>query len=95
MSYRYGHTVKDDGDVFVRLIKDASATTSEAAVPGAFMVDLFPSRESENDMTLDHIIDIDLPLDSQVRSGVDAWCWVQAKSSCMAQTRPRHDRFTL
>ncbi|KZV60973.1 cytochrome P450 [Peniophora sp. CONT] len=39
----YGHTVKDDQDPFVRLVKDASATTSEAAVPGAFMVDLFPT----------------------------------------------------
>ena len=41
----YGHTVKDDQDPFVRLVKEASATTSEAAVPGAFLVDLFPSRE--------------------------------------------------
>ncbi|VDC00278.1 unnamed protein product [Peniophora sp. CBMAI 1063] len=39
----YGHTVQDDQDRFVRLVKEASATTSEAAVPGAFLVDLFPS----------------------------------------------------
>jgi hypothetical protein len=41
---RYGHTVVDNNDPYVRLVEEASKTTSEAAVPGAFLVDLFPSR---------------------------------------------------
>ncbi|KAF8483509.1 cytochrome P450 [Russula ochroleuca] len=39
----YGHTVVDNNDPYVRLVEEASKTTSEAAVPGAFLVDLFPS----------------------------------------------------
>ncbi|KAI0066963.1 cytochrome P450 [Artomyces pyxidatus] len=39
----YGHTVVDDQDPYVRLVEKASQSTSEAAVPGAFLVDLFPS----------------------------------------------------
>ncbi|KAI0319836.1 cytochrome P450 [Amylostereum chailletii] len=39
----YGHTVKDNTDRYVRLVEAASASTSEAALPGAFLVDLFPS----------------------------------------------------
>ena len=41
----YGHTVKDDKDPFVRLVEAASASTSEAAVPDAFLVDRLPSRK--------------------------------------------------
>lgn len=41
---RYGHTVVDNDDPYVRLVEEASKSTSEAAVPGAFLVDLFPSR---------------------------------------------------
>jgi hypothetical protein len=41
---RYGHTVADNNDPYVRLVEEASQSTSEAAVPGAFLVDLFPSR---------------------------------------------------
>ncbi|SRR6266446_2894390 len=41
---RYGHTVIDNNDPYVRLVEEASQSTSEAAVPGAFLVDLFPSR---------------------------------------------------
>ncbi|KAI0002554.1 cytochrome P450 [Russula compacta] len=40
---RYGHTVVDNNDPYVRLVDEASRSTSEAAVPGAFLVDLFPS----------------------------------------------------
>jgi hypothetical protein len=43
---RYGHTVVDNNDPYVRLVEEASQSTSEAAVPGAFLVDLFPSRAS-------------------------------------------------
>lgn len=39
----YGHTVSDNNDPYVRLVEEASQSTSEAAVPGAFLVDLFPS----------------------------------------------------
>jgi len=39
----YGHTVVDNNDPYVRLVDEASRSTSEAAVPGAFLVDLFPS----------------------------------------------------
>ncbi|KAH9975380.1 cytochrome P450 [Lactifluus volemus] len=39
----YGHTVVDSNDPYVRLVDEASRSTSEAAVPGAFLVDLFPS----------------------------------------------------
>ncbi|KAI9465876.1 cytochrome P450 [Lactarius psammicola] len=39
----YGHTVVDNNDPYVRLVEEASRSTSEAAVPGAFLVDLFPS----------------------------------------------------
>ncbi|KAI0300588.1 cytochrome P450 [Multifurca ochricompacta] len=39
----YGHTVVDNDDPYVRLVDEASRSTSEAAVPGAFLVDLFPS----------------------------------------------------
>ncbi|KAI0260713.1 cytochrome P450 [Gloeopeniophorella convolvens] len=39
----YGHTVIDNNDPYVRLVDEASKSTSEAAVPGAFLVDLFPS----------------------------------------------------
>ncbi|KAI0052748.1 cytochrome P450 [Auriscalpium vulgare] len=39
----YGHTVVDDKDPYVRLVEKASQSTSEAALPGAFLVDLFPS----------------------------------------------------
>lgn len=39
----YGHTVVDNNDRYVRLVSEASRSTSEAAVPGAFLVDLFPS----------------------------------------------------
>jgi hypothetical protein len=41
---RYGHTVAENNDPYVRLVEEASQSTSEAAVPGAFLVDLFPSR---------------------------------------------------
>ncbi|KAI0001214.1 cytochrome P450 [Russula vinacea] len=40
---QYGHTVVDNDDPYVRLVEEASKSTSEAAVPGAFLVDLFPS----------------------------------------------------
>ncbi|KAI0295706.1 cytochrome P450 [Russula brevipes] len=40
---QYGHTVVDNNDPYVRLVEEASQSTSEAAVPGAFLVDLFPS----------------------------------------------------
>lgn len=43
-SIRYGHTVAENNDPYVRLVEEASQSTSEAAVPGAFLVDLFPSR---------------------------------------------------
>ncbi|KAI0031851.1 cytochrome P450 [Vararia minispora EC-137] len=39
----YGHAVKDYYDPYIQLVKEASASASEAAVPGAFFVDLFPS----------------------------------------------------
>ncbi|ETW78166.1 cytochrome P450 monooxygenase 95 [Heterobasidion irregulare TC 32-1] len=39
----YGHTVVDGNDPYVHLVDKASQSTSEAAVPGAFLVDLFPS----------------------------------------------------
>ena len=41
---RYGHTVAENNDPYVQLVEEASQSTSEAAVPGAFLVDLFPSR---------------------------------------------------
>lgn len=41
---RYGHTVVDNTDPYVRLVSEASRSTSEAALPGAFLVDLLPSR---------------------------------------------------
>lgn len=44
--HRYGHTVVDGNDPYVHLVDKASQSTSEAAVPGAFLVDLFPSRKS-------------------------------------------------
>ena len=43
-SISYGHTVVGNNDPYVRLVEEASQSTSEAAVPGAFLVDLFPSR---------------------------------------------------
>ena len=45
-SNSYGHTVVDKNDQYVRLVSEASRSTSEAAVPGAFLVDLFPSRKT-------------------------------------------------
>lgn len=41
----YGHTVVDEKDPYIRLVEAASQSTSEAAVPGAFLVDLFPSMK--------------------------------------------------
>ncbi|KAK0205290.1 cytochrome P450 [Desarmillaria ectypa] len=41
----YGHTVVDENDPYIRLVEAASQSTSEAAVPGAFLVDLFPSMK--------------------------------------------------
>ncbi|THH10178.1 hypothetical protein EW146_g8450 [Bondarzewia mesenterica] len=38
----YGHTVTGVNDIYVRLVDEASKSTSEAALPGAFLVDLFP-----------------------------------------------------
>lgn len=39
----YGHDVVDGDDHYVRLNEEASLSTSIAAAPGAFLVDLFPS----------------------------------------------------
>lgn len=41
----YGHTVVDEKDPYIRLVEAASQSTSEAAVPGAFLVDIFPSMK--------------------------------------------------
>ena len=41
-SIRYDHTVADNNDPYARLVEEASQNTSEAAVPEAFLVDLFP-----------------------------------------------------
>jgi hypothetical protein len=43
LSLTYGIKVQDGEDSFVNLIEDANANFNAATVPGAFMVDFFPS----------------------------------------------------
>lgn len=43
LSLTYGIEVQDDDDPFVNLIESANENFNAATVPGAFMVDFFPS----------------------------------------------------
>lgn len=75
-SIRYGHTVVDNNDPYVRLVEEASQSTSEAAVPGAFMVDLFPSCTV---IYYDPASFYSNIFPSEIRPRMDARCWIQDK----------------
>ena len=47
MKLTYGYTVKDKSDEYIKVAERAVNTFSAATAPGAFLVDIFPSRESE------------------------------------------------
>lgn len=76
--HSYGYHFEDAmTDPFVLVNKAASETTSAATVPGTFLVDTFPMRES---LLIRSCIQLIISR-SQICAGVDARCWIQEDSS--------------
>lgn len=46
MKLTYGYTVRDRSDEYIKIAERAMITFSAATTPGAFLVDIFPSRKS-------------------------------------------------
>ena len=52
----YGYDVQGSNDPLVNIAEAAVRGFSEASVPGAWLVDIFPTRESENQLMANFLL---------------------------------------
>lgn len=46
MKIAYGYTIADDDDFFLQAVEETSQITAETMIPGRWLVDYYPLRES-------------------------------------------------
>jgi len=80
MEVVYGIKVLPHDDPYIQIAEEMLNAVSEAAKPGAFLVDTFPIRDNPFPLAW-HLPDV---LGSQTCSRVDAWSGFQEENSVMA-----------
>lgn len=79
MSMAYGIEVQEKDDPYVQMAEEALGGAAACLKTGAYLVDMFPISEAT--FTTPGVFSMFLC--SEVHSGMDAWCQIQAASTSL------------